>query len=205
MFPGMSAEQLFKPVSVKNEQPALETQNPQSTAHEVDTQGMQLITSGGDLVAALIRVVRSAHDCLVAVGSRSREPSYLQEIELALKSNPDLTHYRILIGLPHSQVLKDHLLRLVELRSPPPNRNRRKTLHIGILYDTVHVYERFFVASEQLAVTTIPSVNSPTNFDTGILFQDAAYVQGLLQHGKALYGRQKLETVESINELEVLQ
>lgn len=205
MFPGIPAKQLFEPITMAGRQPTTELRDTLPIAGGEHSQGVELITSGGDLVAALVKVVRSAQDCLVAVGSRSREPSYLQEIEITLKNNPDLVHYRILIGRPHSQVLKDHLLRLVGLRNTSPNRNSHKTLHIGILSDTVREYERFFVASEQLAVATIPSVNSPTNFDTGVLFHNPTYAQGLLQHGKALYGRQKLETAESIDELEVLQ
>ncbi len=205
MFPGTSAERLFEPASALDQQPAPQPEDAWPIINGERDQGIELITSGGDLVAALIRVVKTAQECLVAVGSRSREPSYLHEIEIALKSNPDLVHYRILIGPPHSQVLEDHLLNLVELHNARPNQTSRRTVHIGVRFDPIHDYERFFVASEQLAVAVLPSVNSPTNFDTGVLFHNTTYARGLLQHGKALYGRQRLETAESISELEVLQ
>lgn len=203
MFPGLSAEQLFELVPADQQRDA--TSDSPAAPQTVSAGETRLITSGGDLVASLMEVVRTARECLVAVGSRSREPSYLQEIETALAKNPDLVHYRILIGPPHSQVLKDHLLRLVELRNLPFNSQGRRTLFICILGDPVREYERFFVANERVAVATLPSIHSPTNFDTGLLFQSPTHANGLVQHGKALYGRKRLESAQSINELEVLQ
>ncbi|MGH3544762.1 MAG: hypothetical protein ACRDPW_02340 [Mycobacteriales bacterium] len=43
------------------------------------------------------------------------------------------------------------------------------------------------------------------NFDTGLLVEDQAYVRGLLEHGKALCGKHRLDTVESVQRLEVLE
>jgi hypothetical protein len=170
-------------------------------------QSEHLVTSGGALTAALVDVVQNAQECLVAVGSRSSEISYLQEIERAIQDKPRLVHYRILLGPPHSQVLKDHLLRLLALRPARANggSDAEQTLHVSILNDLTRYPERFFVASEQVAVIILPSANSPMNFDTAIIVREQQYVHRLLQHGKALYSKNRLETFEAINLLEVIE
>src|SRR5262249_15011389 len=152
-----------------------------------------------DLQAALVNVVRGARECLVAVGSRSREPSYLKAIEQALEARPELVHYRILIGLPHHQVFKDHLLRLAALGSSQGRSQGPKTLFVSMLDDLARDPERFFVASERAAVVTLPSVNSPANFDTAVLIGDPRIAQALLQHGRALYGGRLLESAAAVD------
>lgn len=165
---------------------------------------MRLVTSGGELSAALIDVVSNAHECLVAVGSRSSEPAYLLAIEQAMESTTELIHYRILIGPPHSQILKDHLLRLVKICDTQTTYPDAKRLYISIRTDLTRYYERFFVVSEHAAVAILPSGTSPMNFDTGLVVHDSSYVHGLLQHGKALYSKYRLESADAVNELEVL-
>jgi hypothetical protein len=150
-------------------------------------------------------VVRNAREYLVAVGSRSSEPTYLQEIERAIQDKPHLIHYRILLGPPHSQVFKDHLLRLVALRSTRVDDNHVQTLYMSILNDLTRYPERFFIASEQAAVVILPSANSPMNFDTAVIVHEPQYVHRLLQHGKALYSKHRLESFDTLNQLEVIE
>lgn len=180
---------------------------PQTNSNGPTGQSEHLVTSGGELTAALVEVVRNAQEYLVAVGSRSSEISYLQEIERAMQDKPRLIHYRILLGPPHSQVLKDHLLHLLALRPAQINggSDAEQTLHISILNDLTRYPERFFVASEQVAVIILPSANSPMNFDTAIVVREPQYVHRLLQHGKALYGKNRLESFDAINLLEVIE
>lgn len=201
MFPEWSAAQLFEAVTPDELVRPRETgERSLNSAHREH----HLLTSGAELSAALFDVVRGAQECLVAVGSRSSEPHYLQEIERAIADKPELVHYRILIGSPHSQVLKDHLLRLLKLDDARTGSSEDKRLHISIHLDLTRYYERFFVVNETEAVTVLPSTNSPLNFDTGLHIHDPSYVQGLLQHGKALYGKHRLESPDAVNELEVL-
>jgi GntR family transcriptional regulator len=169
------------------------------------SSGIKLITSGDELLAANLQIVRGARESLVAVGSRSREPNYLRSIEQALEARPELVHYRILIGPPHHQMLKDHLLRLVELSTDESRRDGPKTIFVSMIEDLTHDAERFFVASERAAVTILPSVNSPANFDTAVLIGDPRIAQALQQHGRALYGGRVLESVDAIKALEVLR
>lgn len=206
MFPEWSATQLFEAIPIDEmSSPMINTsRTAEDQPKELGEGQLRLVTSGGDLSSALLDVVRNSQNCLVAVGSRSQAPTYLQEIELVIQRNPDLIHYRILVGPLHSQILKDHLIRLVELRNARIERNGAKTLHISILNDLTQYPERFFVANEQTAVITLPSANSPMNFDTGLVAHDPIYVKSLLQHGQALYGKHRLESLDAINKLEVL-
>ena len=169
------------------------------------SSGIKLITSGEELQAANLQIVRGARESLVAVGSRSREPEYLRTIEQALESRPELVHYRILIGPPHHQMLKDHLLRLVEISTSQSRHDGPKTIFASMIEDLTHDAERFFVASERAAVAILPSVNSPGNFDTAVLIGDPRIAQALQQHGRALYGGRVLESVDAIKALEVLR
>lgn len=204
MLPGHTVQALFELV---DDQADVEVDGRQThlpgPRGSTDASGVRLITSGVELVEALASVLHDTHRCLIAVGSRSREPAYLTEIERVVAERPHLTHYRILIGGPHSQVFKDHLLRLARLRDTgvvEPDR-----LRIGIQTDTTTHHERFFVAGDRSAVVLLPSAQCHSNFDTGLLVHDQAYVQGLLAHGQALYGKHRLDTAESIDQLEVLE
>jgi hypothetical protein len=124
-----------------------------------------------------------------------------------MQDKPRLIHYRILLGPPHSQVLKDHLLRLLAIRPAQINSgpDAEQSLHVSILNDLTRYPERFFVASEQAAVIILPSANSPMNFDTAIIVREPRYVHRLLQHGKALYSKNRLESVDAVNLLEVIE
>jgi len=208
MLPGWSAAQLFEVAAVDD--------GSGGTAHQVGTLPrdvvnteepageVQLLTSGDKLNLALIEVVRTARQYLIAVGSRSRQPGYLQEIEKAIEVHPTLVHYRILMGPPRNEILRDHLLALLKIRSTASITGDPKTLHISMVTDLTRDHERFFVTSESVAVVMLPSANSPENFDTGLLIRDRQYVQGLFHHGRALYGRHRLESAETITRLEVM-
>jgi hypothetical protein len=217
MFPDWKVDQLFQahdggidfvPRARTTHAAGASAEHPASFAIKSNGstgQSEHLVTSGGELTAALMDVVRNAQEHLVAVGSRSSEISYLQEIERAIQDKPRLIHYRILLGPPHSQALKDHLLRLLALRPAQVNGDSEQALHISILNDLTRYPERFFVASEQAAVIILPSANSPMNFDTAIIVREPRYVHRLLQHGKALYGKNRLESLDAINLLEVIE
>ncbi|HXT44800.1 MAG TPA: hypothetical protein VN748_11925 [Pseudonocardiaceae bacterium] len=215
MFPDWKVDQLFQlydgGIDFIPEPPTKQEQAPRSTPvsqiklNSPTGPSGHLVISGGELTAALVDVVRNAQEYLVAVGSRSSEISYLQEIERAIQDKPRLVHYRILLGPPHSQVLKDHLLRLLTLRPAQVNGSAEQTVHVSILNDLTRYPERFFVASEQAAVIILPSANSPMNFDTAIIVREPQYVHRLLQHGKALYSKNRLESFDAINLLEVLE
>ena len=96
----------------------------------------RLVAGFPELQQAMLATVTGARECLVAMGSRSRDARYLKAIETVLAERPALVCYRVLFGLPHHQVLKDHLIRLLELRDPDDRTQGVKTLHLGLVEDT---------------------------------------------------------------------
>jgi hypothetical protein len=165
----------------------------------------RLLAGFGDLQRAMLATVAGARECLVVMGSRSRDPGYLEAIEAALAERPSLVFYRVLFGPPHHQVLKDHLLALLRVRDPRDRSLGVKTLHVGLVEDTMTVPERFFCASEQMAVVPIPSLTSHEAFDCGVVLGPAAAAR-LLDHGRQAYAAaRRVETVEHVSALDVLQ
>jgi transcriptional regulator with XRE-family HTH domain len=170
------------------------------------TTPADVVTTVDALLAAMLEVVREAREYLVVTGSRSRDLPYLQRIEEALRDRPRLVHYRVLFGPPHHRLLRDHLLRLLELRDPNSREQGMKTLHLGILNDVIREPERFVVASERRAVVTIPSLVTAGNFDTGVVLRHPRQAWGLVQHVTQLYfAAEKLETPETVRALQVLR
>jgi transcriptional regulator with XRE-family HTH domain len=106
---------------------------------------------------------------------------------------------------PHHQVLKDHLLALLRLRDPRDRSLGVKTLHGGMVEDTMAVPERFFCASEQLAVVPIPSLTSHEAFDCGVALGPVAAAR-LLDHGRQAYAAaRRIETAAEVSALDVLR
>lgn len=165
----------------------------------------KLLAGVAELREAMLATVNDACECLVAMGSRSRDLDYLGAIETVLVQRPTLVHYRVLFGPPHHQALKDHLLRLLELRDPAERGLGIKTLHLGIVEDTLTTPERFFCASEQTAAVPIPSLTSAEAFDSGVALGPAAAGR-LLDHGRQAYaGARRVETPQRVAELKVIR
>jgi transcriptional regulator with XRE-family HTH domain len=166
---------------------------------------LQLLAGFGDLHQAMLATVAGARECLVVMGSRSRDGKYLEAIEQVLAERPSLVFYRVLFGPPHHQVLKDHLLALLRQRDPHDRSLGVKTLHLGMVEDTTATPERFFCASEQMAVVPIPSLTSHEAFDSGVVL-GAVPAARLLDHGRQAYaGARRVETIEDVTALEVLR
>lgn len=161
----------------------------------------RLLVGHRDLRDAMTEVVRDASHYLAVVGSRSRDAVYLDAIEATLVQRPELVHYRVLFGPPRHQVLKDHLLRLVTIRDPHDRSLGLKTLHIGIVEDDPGTPERFFCASESIAVVPIPSLTSSEAFDSGVLFE-AAVAERLIDHARQVYaGARRVESDQALRDL----
>jgi transcriptional regulator with XRE-family HTH domain len=165
--------------------------------------GLRLVAGFADLQRAMLATVTGARECLVVLGSRSRDARYLAAIETVLARRPGLVCYRVLFGPPRHQLLKDHLVRLVELRDPADRSLGVKTLHIA-MEDTGSSPERFFCASEQMAVVPIPSLTSHEAFDSGVVFGPAAAAR-LVDHGRQAYAAaRRIETPAQIRDLRVV-
>jgi transcriptional regulator with XRE-family HTH domain len=164
----------------------------------------KLLAGFADLQRAMLATVTSARECLAVMGSRSRNAKYLEATETALADRPALVYYRVLFGPPHHQVLKDHLVRLLELRDPSDRSLGIKTLHIGFVGDLTRSPERFFCASERMAVVPIPSLTSHEAFDSGIVL-GAIPAMRLLDHGRQVYAAAaRVETLAQMDGLDVV-
>lgn len=161
----------------------------------------QLLVGHRDLHDAMTEVVRDARRYLAVLGSRSRDAGYLDTIETVLAERPELVHYRVLFGPPRHQVLKDHLLRLVTIRDPHDRSLGLKTLHIGLIDEDPGAPERFFCASESIAVVPIPSLTSSEAFDSGVLFETGV-AERLIDHARQCYAAaRKVETERILRDL----
>jgi hypothetical protein len=157
------------------------------------------------LQEAMVGVVEGAEEVLLVTGSRSRDVAYLDAIESALAARPGLVHYRVLFGPPHREILKEHLLRLLDLRSPEDRRQGYKTLHVGLVEDQLVHPERFLCVSEKAAVTPIPSLTSADAFDSGVLLGPAPAAR-FVDHVRQCYAAsRKVETVAAVRGLPVLR
>lgn len=165
----------------------------------------RLLARFSDLQEEMMATVAGARECLVVMGSRSRDGKYLEAIEAVLAERPSLVHYRVLFGPPHHQVLKEHLVARLRLRDPGDRGLGIKTLHVGMVEDITPAPERFFCASEQMAVVQIPSLTSHEAFDSGVVLGAAAATR-LLDHGRQAYtAARRVETIEDVTALEVLR
>ncbi|MEG8184183.1 XRE family transcriptional regulator [Nocardia terpenica] len=161
----------------------------------------RLLITHRDLHAAMLAVVEDAHHWLAVTGSRSRDIAYLQAIETVLADRHELVHYRILFGPPRHTLLRDHLLRLIELRDPDDRSLGIKTLHIAMIdiIDAPDIPERFFAANEHTAVVPIPSLTSSDAFDSGVMLDVGAR---LIDHARQLYAAgRKVETSHALRAL----
>lgn len=161
--------------------------------------GFDLVADYGDVQAALARVIDGARETLATTGSRSRDPDYLTRIESAIADRPTLVHYRVLHGPPRGGALKNHLLRLVDLRQ------EEGSVKIGIMWDIYKDPERFLCASEREAVVVLPSLTSTSNFDTALVISRSDIARAYVDHVRqaflasdALTNRAMIEALEVV-------
>jgi hypothetical protein len=166
----------------------------------------KVIKSADMLYDANARIVKEAQEILYMTGSRSRDEKYLKAIETKLCEVPQLVHYRVLFGQPHHQVLKDHLLRLLKIRSPADRSLGFKTIHLGLYESAMRQFEAFILGNEQEALVLLPSFSGVSEYNSAIIFTDAEEVEGLKRFVKELYaGGKNLETTAKVEALKVLR
>lgn len=140
---------------------------------------MQLLDSNADVEAALWSVVDEANRFLVCSGSRSRDERYLRLIEDRLRADPDLTYHRILFGPPWRVELRDHLLRVLEIRDPSMTaQGAGKSVFLALFDDLSCEPERFICANEHRAVLPQMSLNGLSWYDTAFVVNDPKRASG---------------------------
>ena len=161
-----------------------------------------LVASADDLIRVNTEIVSQAKEVFFATGSRSRDESYLRRIEKRLRLQPKLVHYRVLFGQPFRDVLKQHLLRLLEIRDPAARSRGFKTLHIGMFDQPEKQAEVFIAGNEKRVLVVLPSRKGLGEYNTALLIDDTTYVNDMLNFVKHLYdGSQPIETRKALEAL----
>ncbi len=174
-------------------------------AGELGGKSYRVIKSAEELLTTNEQIVNEAQENLFTTGSRSRDPKYLQAIERRLEAVPKLVHHRVLFGVPHHRVLKDHLRRLLELRDPEDRSHGFKTIHLGLFNDYMRQFETFILGNENEALVLLPSLLGVGEYNSGIIFTGRDEVDGLWRFVKDLYGwSAKVETLKAIEALRAL-
>ena len=164
----------------------------------------RIIDSRGELMRRNIEIVQEARQVLFVTGSRSRDDTYLQSIEERIVSVPTLLHFRVLFGPPVSDLFKDHLRRLVNLRNGDDTGGNG--IHVGLFDNFVRQPEVLLVGNERRVLVVLPSFHGIGNYSTAILFEHDSSVAAFGDFVKALYvASQKLGTAADVDALEVLR
>jgi hypothetical protein len=158
----------------------------------IQVSDMMLINGNDAVIEANMRIVETAEEHLFATGSRSRDLKYLQTIEAKLQKCPRLIYWRILMGPPRQQVLKDHLLRVLAMRSPGDRSAGFKTIHIGLFEDDTAQAEIFLCGNEKTCLVVLPSLEGLGKYTTAMLFSNPDTVRSYLRLTRELYAAGKI-------------
>ena len=165
-------------------------------------RGIHILSSSNELINANVSIVSSARKVLACIGSRSRDPEYLQFIEKKLKDTPTLLHYRVMALPPFKKSFQEHLLTLLKIRNPFCRAQGHKITHIGIYDCLLKQPEVSLVANENRALVVLPSMFGVGEYNTALLVEDPYIAQGYIRFAKSLYNMGRpLETEEDILEL----
>jgi hypothetical protein len=151
----------------------------------------------------LDRIVDEAREYLVCLGSRSREAGYLDRIIAKLTHEPRLTHYRVLWGEPHHDVMIGHLHRLLTLQSLRESQDGAGRVHVALFRDWKLEPERFLVGNEHQALMVMPPHQVGT-FDCAIVFRNDDTVARVRDYVADLYNCSQRATVDVVRDLRPL-
>ena len=164
-----------------------------------------LVVSAKDVIRVNTEIVNQAEVVFFATGSRSRDESYLHTIEARLQLLPSLIHYRVLFGEPYREILKQHLLRLLEIRDLSARPQGFKTLCMGIYKKPKEQAEVFIAGNEKRVLIVLPSRTGLGEYNTALLIDETSYVDDMLRFVKQLYvASDPLETRAAIDALAVI-
>ena len=172
---------------------------------QLGARTFRIIKSPQELLENNHMIVAKAEKILYMTGSRSRDSNYLKSIEERLTEVPNLVFHRVLFGIPHHKVFKEHLLRLLDIRDPKDRSFGQKTIHLSIFKDYGKQSETFILGNEKVAMVLLPSLTGVGEYSSGILFTGLEEVEGLHRFVKEIYKLSEIiETPGKITALECL-
>ncbi len=137
----------------------------------------RLLTTSEEILKTNLEIVGAASKFLCATGSRSRDGEYLDAIEQRVTENPSLAYFRILFGTPLTPQMVQHLRRIIDIRDG--NEEPRQTISIGV-YASVRTYplEATICLNERMALFVLPSIHGAWRYDTAVVFEEPAVIEG---------------------------
>jgi hypothetical protein len=167
------------------------------------TVPVRLVRTTGELRHELDRLVDATRDYLVCLGSRSREARYLDRIAAKLTHESQITHYRVLWGDPHHDVMIPHLRRLLSLQSLRDSQDNAGKIRVGLFRDWKLEPERFVVANEHEALM-IMAPQQVGVFDSAIVFRNDETVERVKDYVTDLYNCSQRITLDVLQDLRPL-
>ncbi|MBN4046972.1 hypothetical protein JYT34_00530 [Olleya sp. AH-315-K02] len=167
---------------------------------------LRLLTDVKSVIKANIEILTNAKAIIAISGSRSRDISYLKQIEQKLIDTPDVIHYRVLWKHPHNSVLKKHLLELIKIRNPMSRELGEQKLFIGLFDNSFKESEKFVCTNEEQSLIILPSIHGISNYDTALLIEDREIAYRMIQYVKELYSSgNPIENYQKIMKLKILR
>jgi hypothetical protein len=145
-------------------------------SHPVRTT-VSILRSYHDVQEKHFSIAKQARKFLICFGSRARDVQYLNAIEDSLKNYPSLTYSRILFHPPFHQVLQDHLLKVLKIRSPYDRSQGFQTLHLCLYKDFMRQPEINICMNESEANLVLPSMHIPGTYDTSMVLSDSQAIK----------------------------
>jgi transcriptional regulator with XRE-family HTH domain len=158
----------------------------------------RLVTTSEDILRTNLEIVRTAGKFICATGSRSRDSEYLGAIEQVVATSPSLAYFRILFGTPATPQMMKHLRRIMEIRNA--GEEPRQSISVGI-YASVRTYpsEATICLNERMALFVLPSINGAWRYDTAVVFEDPAVIEGWRRWIEEMYrAGEPIETLADI-------
>jgi len=168
------------------------------------TVPVKLVRTAAELRSELERLVDETREYLICLGSRSRGAGqYLDRIAAKLTHQPTISHYRVLWGDPHHDVMIPHLSRLLSLQSLRDSQDNAGKIRVGLFRDSKLEPERFVVANEHEALVIIPPQQVGA-FDSAVVFRNDEVVARVKDYVTDLYNCSQRVTRDVLQELRPL-
>lgn len=165
------------------------------------TVPVKFVRTAAELRSELERLVDETREYLVCLGSRSRGAGhYLDRIAAKLTHEPTISHYRVLWGDPHHDVMIPHLFRLLTLQSLRDSQDNAGKIRVGLFRDWKLEPERFVVANEHEALVIIPPQQVGA-FDSAVVFRNDEVVVRVKDYVTDLYNCSQRVTLDVLQDL----
>jgi len=162
---------------------------------------IRIVNGHENIHAELTRMVAKANEVLYCVGSRSRDTDYLRDIEERVRSQTSLRHYRVLCGEPRHEILKQHAVKLMEMRAVDSQSTGRIRLAICSAADEL---EPAVCVTDNRALVVTPALGRYGRLDSAIVLDRPADVKTVRHYVETMFANSReLTTAGEVQALQV--